>query len=97
MINIDSRSGGASCGPLSNLATFGVTFSTTTGSHRSGALVHGAVPDEVIAVRVDDVHAVMGENAFVAVMPDGPPIGGLILTTQHGNVEVPLRSPLEPA
>lgn len=95
LIHTDSGGGGASGGPFSNLATYGLTKTTSMSSRRSGAVVYGAVPDDVIAVRVDDMHAVMGENSFVAVMPDGPPIRAITVTTREGNIEVPLRSPLE--
>lgn len=85
--------GGAHGGPRPVLAQTGVSFSTSWGSGRTGAEVTGIVHDEVIAVRVDGHHAVMGENAFIAFLDDGPAMDQITLTTVDGEFEVRLGRP----
>jgi hypothetical protein len=66
------------------LASHGAAISWSSGSGRSGVSVHGVVPDEVIAVRVNGHHAVMGENVFLIVLDDGAAPDEIVLTTATG-------------
>ncbi len=79
--------GGACGGPRSNLATYGLTYITNSGSGGEDVIV-GLVPDDVIGVQLDERPAVMGENVFIA---DGGSTGRtLTLTTRFGQREIPL-------
>jgi len=64
----------ASVGPRWALTKQGAKTGAISGS-RSAHVTHGIVPDGVLAVRVGDVDAVLGENGFLAVGTElGDPI-----------------------
>jgi hypothetical protein len=79
--------GGACGGPRSNLAVYGLIYMTNSGSGGDDVIV-GLVPDDVIAVHLDERPAVMGENVFIA--DRGSTGRALTLTTRSGQREVPL-------
>lgn len=80
--------GGGVCGSSrSNLATYGLIHMTNRSSGGDDVIV-GLVPDDVIAVHLDERPAVMGENVFIA--HGGSAGRTLTLTTRLGQRKVPV-------
>ncbi|MGH9024796.1 MAG: hypothetical protein ACRDWD_01565 [Acidimicrobiia bacterium] len=80
--------GGGACGSSrSSLATYGLIHMTNRSSAGDDVIV-GLVPDDVIAVHLDERPAVMGENVFIA--HGGSAGRTLTLTTRLGQRKVPV-------
>jgi hypothetical protein len=88
---LDAEGGSGSEGRRSTLAERGaiVTWTSVPGDRFIAA---GIVADPVTAVRVGEISAALGDNAFAAVMPVGAS-DGLIVSTPDGERQVP-RPPL---
>jgi hypothetical protein len=86
-------SGGSETFPRQNLAKDGASISWSTSSSRSGDLVHGVLTDEIIAVRVNGLHAVMGANVFLIELPEGDTLNRVTLATEAGEHEIEYGPP----
>jgi hypothetical protein len=84
----EQMGGGGAGFPRWALAKHGAAISWSTRSGVPGVTVHGVVPDEVIAVRVNGQHAVMGENVFLLVLDDDALLDNVTLTTAGGEHEI---------
>jgi hypothetical protein len=63
----------------------------TTSSMNQPKIVYGALPDDVIAVRVGDADDDLGDNAFLAVLPPG--VDSIVLTKADAERRVRLPHP----
>jgi hypothetical protein len=81
----DGLGGGGSGTSRTTIAAHGGTCAWN--SNQSGCVAYGIVPDPVIAVRVNGVHARMGHNAFLLEVDR--PGGEVIFSTADGDRTLP--------
>jgi hypothetical protein len=68
----------------------GTSVCLTSGMNQP-EIVYGALPDDVVAVRVGDSEAVLGDNAFIAIVPPGAE--SIVLEKSDGERRVTLPRP----